>query len=118
MSYKDIEKLDKGQLLYWKQRIEERLADYEEGEKKVVWQVGTFGCTFKEFREEQFLEALEYLQKVPYEASAWETYNTIDIVNKFLQDRKYFSSVREVMPEIRARLFSPKEYEEIFANDN
>lgn len=115
MSYRDIEKLDKGQLLHWKTRIDERLEEYDEGEKKIVWQVGTLDCTFKEFREEQFLDALEYLKQVPYEKPLFGC-KTIEVVNDFIEDRKYFSGVRKVMPEIRARLFSPKEYEEIFAD--
>lgn len=117
MGYRDIEKLDKDQLLHWKNRIEERLADYEEGEKKVVWQVGTAEATYKSFREEQFLEALEYLKKVPYEKLVM-CGNTIETVNTFLTDRTYFTGVKKVMPEMAAKLFSPKEYEEIFADDN
>ncbi|QQP86963.1 hypothetical protein [Entomomonas asaccharolytica] len=117
MSYRDIEKLDKDQLLDWKQRIEERLADYEEGEKKIVWQVGTAEATYKSFREEQFLDALEYLKKVPYEKLPM-CGNTIDTVNAFLADRTYFTGVKKVMPEMTAKLYSPKEYEEIFADES
>lgn len=116
MSYKDIGKLDKEQLLHWKQRIEERLADYEQGEKKIAWQVGTVEAVYKTFREEQFLEALDYLKKVPGEKFPM-CRNTVEVVNEFIATREYFRGVTCVMPEITPKLLSPKEYDELFADE-